>query len=207
MSMHVPAASRPSDGTTPRRILRGSSLRGFSLIEVIVVCTMLAVIAVAVIPKVVVVQRQREEKAIVQVEDLLRMYAFRNASGTQQLAIAYDRRSGELALWIKDLNPSDPDGPRVWQQDRLSNPVELPEGMVVGFASADGIPVRDDTWIISSHPDGSRPLIEIGLKGQHAEGTVMLDTYSTVPMRLDREDGLVRQPIDLDREGRTYDRW
>ncbi|MEY3025289.1 MAG: hypothetical protein RL136_651 [Planctomycetota bacterium] len=192
----IPARSRPRPNG-----------RGFSLLEMVVVSVLLAIISVIAVPRFFAVARQREEKAISDVEDLLRMFAFRNSVGTQQIGLHHDARFGEVSLWILDLNPKDPEGPRVWQQDRLSNPVELPEGMVVGFASADGIPVRDDTWIISSHPDGSRPLIEIGLKGQHAEGTVMLDTYSTVPMRLDREDGLVRQPIDLDREGRTYDRW
>jgi prepilin-type N-terminal cleavage/methylation domain-containing protein len=207
VSMPVPAASRPFDGTTPRRILRGSSLRGFSLIEVIVVCTMLAVIAVAVIPKVVVVQRQREEKAIVQVEDLLRMYAFRNASGTQQLAIAYDRRSGELALWIKDLNPSDPDGPRVWQQDRLSSAIELPEGMGIEFAAADGAPMLEDAWSIATNPDGSRPRIELEVAGAEKSASLVLETYSATPRRLDDPRAIAREAIDLDAAGGMFDRW
>jgi hypothetical protein len=168
---------------------------------------MLAVIAVAVIPKVVVVQRQREEKAIVQVEDLLRMYAFRNASGTQQLAIAYDRRSGELALWIKDLNPSDPDGPRVWQQDRLSSAIELPEGMGIEFAAADGAPMLEDAWSIATNPDGSRPRIELEVAGAEKSASLVLETYSATPRRLDDPRAIAREAIDLDAAGGMFDRW
>lgn len=207
MIPRIPSATRPIDGTTPRRPLRGSSLRGFSLIEVIVVCTMLAIIAVAVIPKVVVVQRQREEKAIVQVEDLLRMYAFRNASGMQQLALAYDRRNGELALWIKDLNPTDPDGPRIWQQDRLSTPVELPDGMWIDFAAADGAPMLDDAWSIATNPDGSRPRIELEVKGEEKAASLVLETYSAAPRRLDDPRAVIREAIDLDAAGGMFDRW
>lgn len=181
--------------------------RGFSLLEVIVVSTMLVIISVMAAPRFLVVTKQREEKAIAEVEDLLRMFAFRNGIGAQQIGLHYDQSRAEVSLWILDLNPKDPEGPRVWQQDRLSNVVELPEGMVVDGASSDDIEMRDEVWTITSYPDGSRPRIAVSLRGREATGVVVLDSYSNVPIRADSDEALARQPIDLDREGRSLDRW
>lgn len=181
--------------------------RGFSLLEIIIVCAVLVIVAGMAVPRFIVVERQREEKAILEVEDLLRMFAFRNAIATQQLGFHYDRTSGLVSLWILDLNPKDPEGPRVWQQDRLSPVVELPESMIIDGASADDAEVRDDMWTITSNPDGSRPRIEVSLVGREASGIVILENYSSVPVRADKDGKNTRAPIDLDREGRTLDPW
>lgn len=181
--------------------------RGFSLIEVVIVCVMLTIVAATVVPRLIVVQRQREQKAALEVEDLLRMFAFRNAAGTQQIGLYYDRGAGEVSLWIKDLNPEDPTGPRIWQQDRLSNPVELPEGMEITSASADGEEMLDDTWNITTHPDGSRPRITLMLEGREEQAELVLEPYATVPARVGEPGVFVREAIDLDREGRGFDRW
>ncbi|MCE2882635.1 MAG: type II secretion system GspH family protein, partial [Planctomycetaceae bacterium] len=137
-----------------------ASARGFSLIEVVIVCVMLAMVAATVVPRFLVLQRQREEKSFIEIEDLLRMYAFRNAAGTQQIGLYFNRGTNEVSLWIYDLNPADPEGPRVWQQDRLSNPVELPEGVDISRAMADDTMLDRDEWNITTNPDGSRPRIE-----------------------------------------------
>jgi prepilin-type N-terminal cleavage/methylation domain-containing protein len=181
--------------------------RGFSLLEIIIVCAVLVVVAGMAVPRFIVVERQREEKAIIEVEDLLRMFAFRNAVGTQQLGLHYDKPSGLVSLWILDLNPKDPDGPRVWQQDRLSPVVELPESMIIESASTDDIEVRDDVWTITSNPDGSRPRIEVSVTGRETSGIVILENYSSVPVRADKDGKNMRVPIDLDREGRALDPW
>lgn len=171
------------------------------------VCVMLTIVAAAVVPRLIVVQRQREQKAILEVEDLLRMYAFRNSVGTQQIGLYYDRAIGEVSLWIKDLDPRDPLGPRVWQQDRLSNPVELPEGMDIARATADGIEMIDDAWNIPTHPDGSRPSIVLEIAGREEQAELVLEPYATVPVRAGERGAFIREAIDLDREGRAFDTW
>ncbi len=181
--------------------------RGFSLVEVIVVCVMLAILAATIVPRMVVVQRQREEKAVLDVEDLLRMYAFRNSAGTQQIGLYYDGSIREVSLWIYDLNPQNPEGPRIWQEDRLSNPVTLPDGMIIARATADGVDFYDERWTIPTHPDGGRPRIELELVGTEKLVTVSLDNYTTVPTRSDDPRAVDRSPIDLDGQGGTYDRW
>ncbi|MFZ4749203.1 MAG: type II secretion system protein [Phycisphaerales bacterium] len=197
---------KQSATSQPTRKPRPSG-RGFSLLEVVIVCAMLAIVAAMAMPRFLVVDRQREEKAISDVEDLLRMFAFRNSVGTQQIGLHYNQSEGEISLWILDLNPKDPEGPRVWQQDRLSSAIELPEQMTIVAASADETEMRDEIWTITSNPDGSRPRIAISLAGREAAGDLVLDTYSSVPVRTDKEGAVVRQAIDLDGEGRGLDRW
>lgn len=181
--------------------------RGFSLLEIIIVSAVLVVVAAMAVPRFIVVERQREEKAITEVEDLLRMFAFRNSVGTQQIGLHYDKLAGEMSLWILDLSPKDPEGPRVWQQDRLSPIVELPEGMLVDEAATDEIGIRDDIWTITSNPDGSRPRILISLKGLETSGVLVLENYSSVPLRADKDNSGMLVPVDLDREGRALDPW
>ncbi|MEY4116702.1 MAG: hypothetical protein RLZZ116_30 [Planctomycetota bacterium] len=181
--------------------------RGFSLLEIIVVSAVLVVVAAMAVPRFIVVERQREEKAITEIEDLMRMFAFRNAVGTQQIGLHYDKQAGEVSLWILDLNPKDPEGPRVWQQDRLSPVVDLPESMMIDEASTDDIGIREDMWTITSNPDGSRPRILISAKGRETSGVLVLENYSSVPVRADKDDSGILVPIDLDREGRTFEPW
>ncbi|MFM7051349.1 MAG: prepilin-type N-terminal cleavage/methylation domain-containing protein [Planctomycetota bacterium] len=181
--------------------------RGFSLIEVVIVCIMLAMVASTVVPRFLVLQRQREEKSFVEIEDLMRMYAFRNAAGTQQIGLYFNRGSNELTLWIYDLNPNDPEGPRTWQQDRLSNAVALPDGVEVVRAMADEILLDRDEWNITSYPDGSRPRIEIELAGTEKQALLVLEPYASVPVRADDPRAILREPIDLDSQGSPYDPW
>ncbi|MFM7261219.1 MAG: prepilin-type N-terminal cleavage/methylation domain-containing protein [bacterium] len=182
--------------------------RAFSIIEVVVVCAILAVIAAAIVPKMISVRSHREEKAIVAIEDLLRMYAFRNSAGVQQVGLYYDPSVQELSLWIYDLNPENPEGSRVWQPDRLSNAVELPEGMTIDRASADEAEMpQSDPWNIPTHPDGSRPRITLDVIGVDKQLTITLENYSSTPLRSDDPWGVARAPVDLDAQGSTMEVW
>lgn len=181
--------------------------RAFSLLELIVACSILAIVATMALPRFLVVESQREEKAIVAVEDLLRMFAFRNSAGLQQVSLHYAREKGSLTLWIMDLNPADPEGPRIWQQDRLSSDVELPDGLFIERAYTDGVQLPDDDWIIATNPDGSRPRIELAIAGKERKADLVLENYSSSPVRADDPRSEVLQPIDLDAEGSSYDKW
>jgi len=195
---------RPGTG---RLVASCRARRGFSLIELVVVSILIVILGAITVPRMVSLEKRQEDKALIEVEDLLRMFAFRNSVGTQQIALHYDRSRNALSLWILDLNPDDPEGPRTWQQDRLSYPVDLPESMVVTEAAADDAVLRDEIWTIASNPDGSRPRIALLVAGRNLTGEIVLDSYSTVPVRLDKDGAVVREPIDLDAEGREFDRW
>jgi prepilin-type N-terminal cleavage/methylation domain-containing protein len=193
--------------STEPRTRRASRGRGFTLFEVIVVSAMLLILAATVVPRLVVVERQREEKTILEVEDLLRMFAFRNTSGLQQVGLTYDGAAGTLGLWIMDLDPRNPDGARIWQQDRLSSLVEFPDGMGVESVSSDESSIAPDAWTITSHPDGSRPRIDLSLRGKEKSARLVLETYSNSPRRGDDPRAEIREAIDLDAEGSAYDPW
>jgi len=175
--------------------------------EVIVVTVMLVIIAATLAPRVIVVERQREEKALVELEDLLRMFAFRNSAGLQQVGLTYDGAAGTMGLWIMDLDPRNPDGPRIWQQDRLSAPVELPPDMRIETAISDDSTLPPDSWSILSHPDGSRPRIDLSVRGKAKSGRIVLETYSDAPRRDGERRGAIREAVDLDLEGGRYDPW
>ena len=173
----------------------------------IVACSILVIVGTLALPRFFVVDSQREEKAVVATEDLLRMFAFRNSAGLQQVSLHYIRDDATLTLWIMDLNPADPDGPRIWQQDRLSSPVELPEGLRIDRAVADGVPMPEDEWTIATNPDGSRPRIELSFAGKDKRAELVLESFSNAPIRADDPRARVLQPIDLDAEGSAYDPW
>ncbi|MEY3142272.1 MAG: hypothetical protein RLY21_765 [Planctomycetota bacterium] len=173
----------------------------------IVACSILVIVGTLALPRFLVVDSQREEKAVVAAEDLLRMFAFRTSAGLQQVSLHYMRESATLTLWIMDLNPADPEGPRVWQQDRLSSPVEFPEGLMIERALADGLPMTEDEWTITTNPDGSRPRIELFFAGKEKRAELVLESYSNSPIRADDPRARVLQPIDLDSEGSAYDPW
>lgn len=199
--MRRPTTTLPFEGARRFR-------RAFSIIEIVVVCAILAVIAAAIVPKMIAVRSHREEKAVVAIEDLLRMYAFRNAAGVQQVGLYYDPSVQELSLWIYDLNPEDPEGPRIWQPDRLSNAVELPEGMWVERASADEAEMpQNDPWNIPTNPDGSRPRITLEVIGFEKQLTITLENYSSTPLRSDDPWGVARAPVDLDAQGSSMEVW
>ena len=181
-------------------------MRGFSLREVRVVAASRAVLAAMIIPRMASVNRQRDETGIDSIADLLRMFAFRNGSMTQEIALWHDAETGVLSLWIKDIDPQNAEGARVWQEDRLSMPVNLPVGMEIQDALADGAPVSQTPWTIATRPDGSRPRIELRVVGETKQTTIVLEPWATGPIRMDLGEA-TRSSIDLDREGRGFERW
>ncbi|MSR40320.1 MAG: prepilin-type N-terminal cleavage/methylation domain-containing protein [Phycisphaerales bacterium] len=192
--------------TTPTRTRSRADLRGFSLLEVMVVAALLALLAAMIVPRMASVDRQRDETGIDSVADLLRMYAFRHSSMTQEIALWHDAETGVVSLWIKDIDPENPDGPRIWHEDRLSMPVQLPTGMTIDDALADGASVSMNPWTIATRPDGSRPRIELHILGETKVSTIVLEPWATGPQRLDLGEAS-RSVIDLDHEGRGFERW
>jgi hypothetical protein len=90
----------------------------------------------------------------------------------------------------------------------LSNVVELPEGMYIDRAAADEAEMSSsDAWNIPTHPDGSRPRIELDLVGLEKQLTIVLENYSSTPLRSDDPMSAARLPIDLDAQGSSLEAW
>ncbi|RLS65488.1 MAG: prepilin-type N-terminal cleavage/methylation domain-containing protein [Planctomycetota bacterium] len=188
------------------RIRSRASQRGFSLLEVMVVAALLALLAGMILPRMASVNRQRDETGIDSVADLLRMYAFRNSSMTQEIALWYDEESNVVSLWIKDIDAENPDGARIWHEDKLSMPVTLPTGMAITEALADGTVMTKSPWTIATRPDGSRPKIELRVQGETKESIIVLESWAVGPTRIELGEPS-RSAIDLDNEGRGLERW
>jgi prepilin-type N-terminal cleavage/methylation domain-containing protein len=194
----------------PRSRASGAS-RGFTLIELLVVMVILAIIVAFAVPRLTSVQRSEGRLAVDQVEDLMRMWAYRNSVMTQQVGI-WRQETGVIVLVIRDIDPSDPDAGPVWQNDRLSSEVTLPSSAEILTVVIDGEPQDPRQWFVQSNADGTRPRLEIEMKVPAGVSQLVLAPYSSGVGRLDQagvdsNGGGIRQPIDLDSEGEERMPW
>jgi len=193
----------------PRRATapKDRSSRGFSLVEALVVVAVLAVLAGLVIPRMGGVRRREEGAVVDRVADLMTMFAFRSSAGTQPVGILHDAASRSLELVILDIDPTQDGDPLVWQPDRLSMPVLLPDGMDLAEATEDSSLLPEGDWMVTSKPGGDRPRLEIRLAGRALEASVSLEPHALHPRRSDRQVAGAREPRDLDEEGMDRERW
>ncbi len=186
-----------------------SGQRGFTLVELLVAAAILAVMATFLIPSFFTVDRRRDKLAVDEVEDLLTMYAYRDSTGTQPVALAEDPETGAIGLWVKDVDPLAPERPAVWMPDRFSDPVILPVNLQLTQLLLDGRDELVQGWTITRAPSEPRPLVEIVISSRDTEVSLILGPTSLSPYRLENGvvTGLVRQAIDLDRRGLDREEW
>jgi prepilin-type N-terminal cleavage/methylation domain-containing protein len=184
-----------------------SPRRGFSLVEILIVVAVIAILAGLVVPRVGGLKRREESLAVDRVADLLTMFAFRTSAGMQPVGLLHDAEAGRIELLILDIDPSQADMPVVWQPDRLSMPVLLPEGLEIVSASEDLASLPRGDWMIASKPGGDRPRIELRLEGDGVEVDIVLEPHDLAARRSDRSQLRRREPRDLDEEGLDRDQW
>jgi prepilin-type N-terminal cleavage/methylation domain-containing protein len=174
----------------------------FTLIEAIIVVAILAILASIVVPRFAAVRRSEDRLAADRMEDLMRMWAFRNSVMTQQVGIWRNPDNGLVTLMIRDIDPLRPDDPPVWQQDRLSMEFALPDSTAFVEVLIDGEPQDPAEWFVQSNADGSRPRFEVALEGPSGITRLWIEPFTSGVRRLDpsARDAAVRMPRDLDRE-------
>lgn len=191
-----------TDRHPDRRAARPAAA-GFTLVEIVLVIAVLAIMAGFIVPRMGAVKRSEAQLAADEVEDLLRMFAYRHSVMTQQIGIWRRPEDGSIAIMIRDIDPAGDDDTRIWQEDKLSIPVVLPP-------EVDIVEVRSgDEWLdprsffVQTAPDGSRPRVEIRLAGPTGEYALGLDGHASAPWRTSPggRDGEVRQAVDLNAEG------
>lgn len=190
----------------------GQTARGFSLVEVLVAMTILVVLAAVVVPRFGSARRGEAMLAGDQIEDVLRMWAFRSSIGTQQVGIWRNPENGRITIMVRDYAPgADPEAGDLpeWLQDPLSNAVRLPDSVEIVDVQIDYESQNVFDWFVQTNPDRSRPQFLISLRdSSDAITTVSLEPYSNAPSRVDAENTMpVRQPIDLDAEGEERMPW
>jgi prepilin-type N-terminal cleavage/methylation domain-containing protein len=191
------------------RVQHPSRAKAFTLIELIVVVVILAITAVAVVPKFTGTLRQESSNAVDRVAELMRLFAYRQALGSQQVALWRDGADGRIHLIVKDTDPADPTSAPEWRADRFAAPVALPEGLELLEIRKDDQRVDPAEWTIASVPGGERPKVEIRLAGHGVDATVVLPPGSPSVVRVDADkpEPFARAQIDLDQAGRSREPW
>jgi prepilin-type N-terminal cleavage/methylation domain-containing protein len=181
----------------------------FTLIELIVVVVILAITAVAVVPRFTGTLRQESSNAVDRVAELMRLFAYRQSLGSQQVALWRDGNDGRIHLIVKDGDPEDPTAAPEWRPDRFAAPVALPDGLELVEIRKDDQRVDPSEWTIASVPGGERPKVEIRLVGHGVDATVVLPPGSPSVVRVDADkpEPFARAQIDLDQAGRSQEPW
>lgn len=171
----------------------------------------LVILTALVVPKFGAARRSESMLAGDQIEDLLRMWAYRSSIGTQQVGIWQMPESGLITIMVRDTENWDPTSGDVapWIQDRLSNPVRLPQSVEIVEIQQDYAIQPLGEWFIQTNPDRSRPQVSISLRdSNNTITTVSLEPYSNAPSRFEAGGtAAVRLPIDLDAEGEEAVAW
>jgi prepilin-type N-terminal cleavage/methylation domain-containing protein len=183
--------------------------RAFTLVELVVVVVILAIAAVAIVPRLGGTVRQESSNAVDRVAELVRLFAYREALGSQQVALWRDGMDGRIHLIVRDRDPANPDDPPDWRADRFAAPVSLPEGLELVDARVNGQRVDPAEWNIASAPGSERPKIELRFVGHGIDSSVVLPAGSPSVFRVDADkpEPFARDAIDLDRAGRDDEPW
>ncbi len=188
--------------------------RAFTLIEVIIAVAVLAILSAIIVPRMTRTVNAEHDSAVSRLVDLLSMYAFRDATSPQQIALWQDPDTQWITLLVADRDPtaSSGDGDHAkfeWVADPRVVPVELPSGMELADLSIDGLDVSGTDWMIATVPGGGRPTIEMHLVSDVIDTVVRLDSNSVTPIRIDSGNSTirVRESQNLDEYGSRSEQW
>ena len=191
---------------------RCTRLRGFTLLEVMVVVLILALLATITVPRVTGMARREFDLAADQVADLLTMFAQRDNLGQRPVGLWYDESRRSLALVVLDVIDPESRTEADWQIDPFVDPVRLPD--IVDASSlmvmADGEAAYIADWPLSHTPGEARPTIEVYFQSfdRSHRVTLVLQPYDVAPQRMDRSGrAQARLPVDLDAAGRSREDW
>ena len=191
--------------TAWREVMR----RGFTLLELIVVISILVVVSSVVIPRLRGLSKGKADVAIERLSELLSLFAWRDNAGSQQCAIYMNPDSGAVELWTLEPNPNQPTEPVDWMPDRLVRPVLMPEGVELAEVMADGMRMGGNEWRIAGSPSGNRPRIEMRVLAEGLDAVLVLEPGASMPTRVD--NGKVvddqRAAQDLDARGMSREPW
>jgi len=212
-------AKMPTSSMNERNqmINRPSQLRiaarraGFTLVEMLVVVTVLVIMTSMIVPRLVGNDKRQFKLAVEKVGDLLTMYAQRQNLSEKVVGIYHDRQNNWIELMIIDTDNNAPGQVADWRIDNYVQPVKLPSFMVdtdVDFF-VDGDRYDASYIPLSSDPGQERPQIQIALRGAGENAMLTLFPYGVAPELTSTWENTqtARTPVDLDGAGRSREDW
>ena len=188
----------------------GCTRHGFSLVEVIIVIVILSLFAGLIIPRVAGISRGTNQLTVMQAEDLLAAFAYRDSIASGKTALEFNGDS-RLLMLMSNVSESSGAESNTWSVDTLAPAVYLPESIEIS-AFRDGSLLPNSGWWIESSSDGTRPKVELNLEGTELDSSITLPRWSQSPYTTDRiQDSFSRvvlpEEIDLDSSGQERIRW
>ena len=208
--VNLVAKARTKTSLTERRkpAWREVMRRGFTLLELIVVISILGIVSSFVIPRLRGLSKGKADIACERLSELLSLFAWRDNAGSQQCAVYMNPDSSAIELWTLEPNPNRPTDLADWMRDRFVQPVRMPEGVELEVM-ADGIRLNGSEWRIVGSPSGNRVRIEMKVIAEGFEAQLVLVPGAAMPTRVDNgkviEDQRAAQ--DLDARGMSRESW
>ncbi|MDA0803225.1 MAG: type II secretion system protein [Planctomycetota bacterium] len=185
--------------------------RAFTLIEVIIAVTIVAIMAAIVLPRINRISRARGEVAVAQAEQLLSALAYRDSTGSRQVGLMREAGSPDVFLVVMDEAVAEEGERAAWRREELVLPLRLGGEIELLDVLVDGEPISPDEFLVSTIPGSIRPSIALVLSNGGAETTVTLLPTALRPRKdsdaSSNELADLRALIDLDAEGRDQDPW
>ena len=187
--------------------------RGFSLIEVVVAVTIMAVLVSMITVRLSGTRDKQLSLMSDQLRDLLMMYAIRSEQAPDPIAISINREWRTIEL-VRRTPPTSELNSATWTPDPSVRPIRIPDFIEIEdievYSDGDWIDIAE--WPLLSMPGENRPQVRIDVTHQERSISLELPPYSIQPRILsggnDAEtSSVLRQPEDLDATGRWQEDW
>ena len=184
--------------------------RGFTLLEVILVMTVLIILATMVVPRMSGIQSQRDVTTIDAVGSLIASFAFHDSTGGMPVALSYTDDVRQLRLLVLEPNTDSSNGRSNWRIHPFSRPVSIPDELEIISVTSDGEPLNPSDFFISTRSASDRPGIQMVLDTASHSATIALTPYALSPVitsSLDRNPRVIREKADLNDMGMEREEW
>lgn len=189
---------------------RNRPVRGFTLLEVILVMTVMVILATMVVPRMSGIQSQRDITAIDAVASMVASFAFHDSTGGMPVALTYNDEMRQLRLLVLEPNGDSTPGRATWRIHPFNRPVPIPEEMDIVSVTSDGEPLNPSDFFISTRSASDRPGIQMVLETTMNSATIALSPYALAPVittSLDRNPRVIREKANLNDMGMEREEW
>lgn len=186
---------------------------GFTMVEVVVVCVVIAILASVAIPRFSNVSGRQAEASVQEFAELVSSAASRDLLTGQAVALDYDASTKRLRMYVPETGENANDARRMaengWIPDPLSRGVEL-DGVTVVSATQDFAELDSSKWRVVFPRTEPRPRLVVTFKQDRGEGqwAVVLTATGTRARVVDPSEAAQdSDSVDLDAAGKSTSVW